>query len=134
MSGGDVVLEGFLPGGRVAAWAALGLASLLSIGVLGGTTHFAAASPAEDVERGDRIESAGTVIIGGGACQLIALDDGRFVALQSGAIPKAPLPVKARIRIMAEPAEVQECAHAQSVFVKEFHRLPDLVERSSSPP
>ncbi len=89
--------------------------------------HRVSASPAADPLTEGRIEGAGTVIIGGDACQLIALDDGRFVALKSGALPKAALPAKARIKITAEPAAEQSCAHAQSVDVKAFHRLPDLL-------
>lgn len=87
------------------------------------------ASPAADTATEGRIEGAGTVIIGGDACQLIALDDGRFVALKSGVTPNAALPAKARIKITAEPSSEQSCAHAQSVDVKAFHRLPDLMER-----
>lgn len=89
----------------------------------------ALASPASDGESETRIDAAGTVIIGGNACQLIALDDGRFVTLQSGALPKTPLPVKARIKIVAEPSDAPSCAHAMGVDVKAFHRLPDLLGR-----
>lgn len=72
------------------------------------------------------VEGRGTVIIGGTRCQMIALDDGRFVTLQAGALPNLPLEPLSRIRIRGRPLETYECGRALPVQVDELQHLPRI--------
>lgn len=71
------------------------------------------------------IEASGTVIIGGEHCPMIALDDGRFIALKEGALPNTPLQARTRIRVMAWPLKGASCRHADPVRVESIQFLID---------
>lgn len=81
---------------------------------------------ASEPDASELIEGAGTVIIGGDSCQMIALDDGRFFVLQEGALPNSPLQPLQRIRLTATPVAMSTCKHAQPVAVESLQFLPDL--------
>ncbi|MFA5949971.1 MAG: hypothetical protein WC807_06775 [Hyphomicrobium sp.] len=71
------------------------------------------------------VAGLGTVIIGGARCQLIALDDGRFVVLQAGALPNAPLVPRLRVKLTAKPVAVSTCKYADPVDVQSLQILID---------